>query len=45
MRFRHRNSEIILAAELRAPEWGKTVLEDWLLSRVKVLGRKTEPKD
>lgn len=42
VRFRHRNSEIILAAELRAPEWGKTVLEDWLLA---LKGESVRPKD
>jgi hypothetical protein len=42
VRFRHRNSEIILAAKLRAPEWGKTVLEDWLMS---LRGEQLRPKD
>ena len=42
VRFRHRNSDIILAAKLRAPEWGKTVLEDWLMS---LRGEHLRPKD
>ncbi len=42
VRFRHRNSDIILAAELRAPEWGKTVLEDWLIT---MKGEQLRPKD
>jgi len=42
VRFRHRNSDIILAAKLRAPEWGKTVLEDWLMS---LRGEELRPKD
>ena len=42
VRFRHRNSDIILAAKLRAPEWGKTVLEDWLMS---LRGEQLRPKD
>tara|TARA_B100000767_G_scaffold116645_1_gene111307 strand:+ start:871 stop:1434 length:564 start_codon:yes stop_codon:yes gene_type:complete len=42
VRFRHRNSDIILAAKLRAPEWGKTVLEDWLMG---LRGEQLRPKD
>ena len=33
VRFRHRNLEIHLAARLRAPEWGKALLEEWLMSQ------------
>ncbi|MEC8313077.1 MAG: hypothetical protein VXZ52_04165 [Candidatus Thermoplasmatota archaeon] len=42
VRFRHRNSDIILAAKMRAPEWGKTVLEDWLMS---LRGEQLRPRD
>jgi len=42
VRFRHRNSDIILAAKMRAPEWGKHVLEDWLMS---LRGEQLRPKD
>jgi hypothetical protein len=33
VRFRHRQSEILLSARLRAPEWGKALLEEWLMSQ------------
>ena len=42
VRFRHRNSDILLAAKLRAPEWGKNTLEDWLMS---LRGEQLRPKD
>ena len=42
VRFRHRNSDILLAAKMRAPEWGKNVLEDWLMS---LRGEQLRPKD
>lgn len=42
VRFRHRNSDIVLAAQMRAPEWGKNVLEDWLMS---LRGEQMRPKD
>lgn len=42
VRFRHRNSDIILAAKMRAPEWGKSTLEDWLMS---LRGEQLRPKD
>ena len=42
VRFRHRNSDILLAAKMRAPEWGKNVLGDWLVS---LRGEQLRPKD
>ena len=36
------NSDILLAAKMRAPEWGKNVLEDWLMS---LRGEQLRPKD
>tara|TARA_B100001142_G_scaffold246688_1_gene246332 strand:+ start:1590 stop:2135 length:546 start_codon:yes stop_codon:yes gene_type:complete len=42
VRFRHRNSEIILAAHFRAPEWGQSLLEEWLMSQ---RGEVMRPKD
>ena len=42
VRFRHRNSDILLAAKMRAPEWGKNTLEDWLMS---LKGEQLRPKD
>ena len=33
VRFRHRQSEILLSARLRAPEWGKALLEEWLMAQ------------
>jgi hypothetical protein len=42
VRFRHRNSEIILAAHFRAPEWGQSLLEQWLISQ---RGEVLRPKD
>jgi len=31
VRFRHRNNDIFLAAQVRAPEWASALLEQWLL--------------
>lgn len=42
VRFRHRNLEIHLAARLRAPEWGQTMLEEWLMGQ---RGDVFRPKD
>lgn len=42
VRFRHRQSELILSARLRAPEWGKALLEEWLMSQ---RGESTRPKE
>jgi len=42
VRFRHRNSEIVLAAHFRAPEWGQSLLEEWLMSQ---RGDILRPKD
>ena len=42
VRFRHRQLEIHLAARLRAPEWGKALLEEWLMSQ---RGDVLRPKD
>jgi hypothetical protein len=42
VRFRHRQSEILLSARLRAPEWGKALLEEWLMSQ---RGDTSRPKE
>ena len=42
VRFRHRNSEIIFAAHFRAPEWGQSLLEEWLMAQ---RGEILRPKD
>ena len=42
VRFRHRSSEIVLSARLRAPEWGQALLEEWLLDQ---RGEALKPKD
>ena len=42
VRFRHRSSEITLSARLRAPEWGKALLEEWLMEQ---RGEALKPKD
>ena len=42
VRFRHRQSEMLLSARLRAPEWGKALLEEWLMSQ---RGESTRPKE
>ena len=42
VRFRHRNSEIIFAAHFRAPEWGQSLLEEWLMGQ---RGEVLRPKD
>ena len=42
VRFRHRQSEILLSARLRAPEWGKALLEEWLMSQ---RGEASRPKE
>jgi len=42
VRFRHRSSEIILSARLRAPEWGQALLEEWLMNQ---RGEALKPKD
>lgn len=42
VRFRHRSSEIVLSARLRAPEWGQALLEEWLMDQ---RGEALKPKD
>ena len=42
VRFRHRSSEIILSARMRAPEWGQALLEEWLMNQ---RGEALKPKD
>ncbi len=42
VRFRHRSSEIVLSARLRAPEWGQALLEEWLMNQ---RGEALKPKD
>ena len=42
VRFRHRSSEIVLSARLRAPEWGQALLEQWLIDQ---RGEALKPKD
>jgi len=41
-RFSHRRQTIYLSSELRAPEWGAALLEDWLLGMRSDVNR---PKD
>ena len=41
-RFSHRRQTIYLSSELRVPEWGAALLEDWLLS---IRTRGNRPKD
>lgn len=41
-RFSHRRQTIYLSSELRVPEWGAALLEEWLLS---IRSRGTRPKD
>jgi hypothetical protein len=42
VRFRHRSSEIVLSARMRAPEWGQALLEEWLMEQ---RGEALKPKD
>lgn len=42
VRFRHRQAEILFSAHLRAPEYGKALLEEWLMAQ---RGESTRPKD
>jgi len=41
-RFQHRRHSIYLSSELRVPEWGAALLEDWLMS---MRGAVNRPKD
>ena len=41
-RFQHRRQSIYLSSELRVPEWGAALLEEWLLSMRSAVNR---PKD
>tara|TARA_B100000003_G_scaffold161307_1_gene147103 strand:- start:1951 stop:2478 length:528 start_codon:yes stop_codon:yes gene_type:complete len=41
-RFQHRRQSIYLSSELRVPEWGAALLEDWLMSMRGAINR---PKD
>ena len=41
-RFQHRRQSIYLSSELRVPEWGAALLEEWLMS---MRGHATRPKD
>ena len=41
-RFQHRRQSIYLSSELRVPEWGAALLEDWLMSMRSAVNR---PKD
>lgn len=41
-RFSHRRQTIYLSSELRVPEWGAALLEEWLLN---IRTRGTRPKD
>ena len=38
-RFQHRRQSILLSSELRVPEWGAALLEEWLMS---MRGRSTD---
>lgn len=42
VRFRHLNQSIMLSAEFRAPEWGRALLEEWLMG---LRSESTRPKD
>ena len=41
-RFQHRRHAIVLSSELRVPEWGAALLEEWLMSMRSAANR---PKD
>lgn len=41
-RFQHRRHSILLSSELRVPEWGAALLEEWLMSMRSAANR---PKD
>jgi len=41
-RFQHRRQSIYLSSELRVPEWGAALLEEWLMSMRSAVNR---PKD
>jgi hypothetical protein len=41
-RFQHRRQSILLSSELRVPEWGAALLEEWLMS---MRGAVNRPKD
>ncbi len=41
-RFQHRRHTILLSSELRVPEWGAALLEEWLMSMRSAVNR---PKD
>lgn len=41
-RFQHRRQSIYLSSELRVPEWGAALLEEWLMSMRSAINR---PKD
>lgn len=41
-RFQHRRQSIYLSSELRVPEWGAALLEDWLMGMRSAINR---PKD
>ena len=41
-RFQHRRHSIYLSSELRVPEWGAALLEEWLMSMRSAINR---PKD
>jgi len=42
VRFSHRRQSIYLSSQLRAPEWGAALLDEWLLS---LRGEVTRPKE
>ncbi|MEK9731402.1 MAG: hypothetical protein VW230_06555 [Candidatus Poseidoniales archaeon] len=42
VRFRHMSQSIMLSAEFRAPEWGRALLEEWLMT---MRSESTRPKD
>jgi hypothetical protein len=42
VRFRHMSQNIMLSAEFRAPEWGRALLEEWLMT---MRSESTRPKD
>ena len=42
VRFRHMSQSIILSAEFRAPEWGRALLEEWLMT---MRSESIRPKD
>jgi len=42
VRFQHRRQSIYLSSELRVPEWGAALLEEWLVSMRSAVNR---PKD